>query len=333
MTNLLGNVISAGIGAYGYLRGASISDKRNARIMRENRDFNYNAQKEFAQNSILWRVQDAKQAGLHPLYAIGGQTQGYTPSDYSYQSAYGEGVSRAYNHIANAMGQLDLKLKKSQIENTEASTEKQKLENLKVANEIKEQQGVAYVNSLNDKLDKKLGQSPNVDFLDPKADSPFSLFKSPTGSLHLNVNQSDLESPNDVYNWYLARMSPTSREYLLSLSKDYPNYTLHRDLIGGYYLSPDSKPLSFWQQAKLYASEIHPFLPELGTAGGLILGGVAIRNAGMVRKGFNLLKKQVGNIRAKFSRSKSFSYTPSLSPRETNGLKPKYRVDRDFFTP
>lgn len=44
--------------------------------------FNYNAQKEFAQNSIQWKTQDAKNAGIHPLYALGNNASSYTPSSY-----------------------------------------------------------------------------------------------------------------------------------------------------------------------------------------------------------------------------------------------------------
>lgn len=36
-------------------------------------------QKEFAQNSIQWRVADAKKAGIHPLYALGAQPSSYSP--------------------------------------------------------------------------------------------------------------------------------------------------------------------------------------------------------------------------------------------------------------
>lgn len=36
-------------------------------------------QREFAQNSIQWRVEDAKKAGLHPLSAIGMQPSQYSP--------------------------------------------------------------------------------------------------------------------------------------------------------------------------------------------------------------------------------------------------------------
>lgn len=35
---------------------------------------NENLQREFAQNSIRWRVEDAQRAGIHPLYALGAPT-------------------------------------------------------------------------------------------------------------------------------------------------------------------------------------------------------------------------------------------------------------------
>lgn len=36
-------------------------------------------QREFAQNGIRWKVEDAKAAGIHPLYALGAQTTAYSP--------------------------------------------------------------------------------------------------------------------------------------------------------------------------------------------------------------------------------------------------------------
>lgn len=41
------------------------------------------SQKEFAQNSIQWRVADAKKSGIHPLFALGANGSSYTPMDTS----------------------------------------------------------------------------------------------------------------------------------------------------------------------------------------------------------------------------------------------------------
>lgn len=65
---------------------------------------NYKMQKEFAQNSIRWRVEDAVAAGIHPLAALGASGSGYTPSTVvggsdnsrsEYLSKMGQNVSRA----------------------------------------------------------------------------------------------------------------------------------------------------------------------------------------------------------------------------------------------
>ena len=64
-------------------------------------DKNAEMQKSFAQNGIRWKVEDAKRAGIHPLYALGAQTHSFTPSyidgGASDMSDFGQNVSRAIN--------------------------------------------------------------------------------------------------------------------------------------------------------------------------------------------------------------------------------------------
>lgn len=58
-------------------------------------------QRQFAQNAIQWKVEDAKKAGIHPLYAMGANTVSYQPvsvGDTSLGSAFsdmGQDLSRA----------------------------------------------------------------------------------------------------------------------------------------------------------------------------------------------------------------------------------------------
>lgn len=131
---LFSSIAGAVTDAAGSILGGAISDKRNQAYANATWQKNYNAQKEFAQNSIQWRVQDAKKAGIHPLYAMG-QTPGYTPSDSSYSSSYGEGVSRAMNRLGQAMGQLDFQLKKEEVKSARAEREGKELDNaVKVSN-------------------------------------------------------------------------------------------------------------------------------------------------------------------------------------------------------
>lgn len=65
-------------GVLGLAGGAVSSITGNKAQERE-----YERQKEFAQNGIRWKVEDAKAAGIHPLYALGAQTASYSPMSTS----------------------------------------------------------------------------------------------------------------------------------------------------------------------------------------------------------------------------------------------------------
>jgi len=89
-------------------------------------------QREFAQNGIRWRVEDAQKAGIHPLYALGAQTHSFAPTsfqpegpDYSMGRAMsdsGQDISRAMQAAATkddrAMSMMDrLALERAELEN------------------------------------------------------------------------------------------------------------------------------------------------------------------------------------------------------------------------
>lgn len=115
---------------------------------------NYDAQKEFAQNSIQWRVQDAKAAGINPYAVISGQTAGYTPQDTSYQTSYQAAASQAMNGLSDAMGQLNLAMAEEDLKG-------KKLENDKKAVEL-----------MNEQIASSLGQTD-------KTTPPFPGFTRP----------------------------------------------------------------------------------------------------------------------------------------------------------
>lgn len=89
-SNLLGSVL--GFGA------ARSSQKAQADINREN----LASAREFAQNSIQWKVADAKKAGIHPLAALGTQSA-YAPSSYSGGDS---GEAQATMGIVGSLGQM-----------------------------------------------------------------------------------------------------------------------------------------------------------------------------------------------------------------------------------
>lgn len=73
------------ISAVGSLAGSALgsrSSESEKDASREMHGENMAMQREFAQQGIRWRVEDAKAAGIHPLYALGAQLPSYSPSTY-----------------------------------------------------------------------------------------------------------------------------------------------------------------------------------------------------------------------------------------------------------
>lgn len=68
-------MLGAAIGAIGSLVGSIFGADKAKDAAREQAAL----QREFAQNGIRWKVEDAKAAGIHPLYALGAQTTAYSP--------------------------------------------------------------------------------------------------------------------------------------------------------------------------------------------------------------------------------------------------------------
>lgn len=89
---------------------------------------NYEAQKEFAQNSIQWRVQDAKAAGINPYAVVSGQSAGYTPQDVSYGTNYQGAATHAMNALGDAMGQLNMALAAEDLKSKKLDNDKKAVE-------------------------------------------------------------------------------------------------------------------------------------------------------------------------------------------------------------
>lgn len=66
--------------AIGGAIGEGLDERGDARSAKKQGDVNYARQKEFAQQGIRWKVEDAKAAGVHPLYAIGGSGAAFAPN-------------------------------------------------------------------------------------------------------------------------------------------------------------------------------------------------------------------------------------------------------------
>lgn len=75
---MIGSIISAGASLLGGLMNrSSAKDAQNAAAAQA--QANYEHQKEFAQQGLRWKVEDAKAAGIHPVYAMGAPTTSFSP--------------------------------------------------------------------------------------------------------------------------------------------------------------------------------------------------------------------------------------------------------------
>jgi hypothetical protein len=86
------------IGAGATLLGGALAARSQKKIQSKQAE----TQREFAQDGIQWKVEDAKRAGIHPLYALGASTVSYAPS-YVSGGDMGRAVSTAGQDISRAV--------------------------------------------------------------------------------------------------------------------------------------------------------------------------------------------------------------------------------------
>lgn len=131
MSDFIGGSIISGIGG---LAGALINQSANRKANHENQAM----QKEFATEGIRMRVEDAKAAGIHPLYALGAQT--YTPTiGVQASTAMGDAVANMGQNISRAMT-AGTTLEEKNLQLLDAQIEHQRLQNqmlgIKIGDEL-----------------------------------------------------------------------------------------------------------------------------------------------------------------------------------------------------
>lgn len=130
---MLGDLFSAGANIIGGILGKDSADSARE----ENKyamERNFAAQREFAQMGLQWKVNDAKAAGIHPIYALGGSGASFSPVSANFQAdtslpnamaAAGQDLGRAINKTRTEPQRLDaftqtaqrLSLEKAGLEN------------------------------------------------------------------------------------------------------------------------------------------------------------------------------------------------------------------------
>lgn len=210
---MLGKVLGSAVGVAGNLLGGALSDSRSAKASRASWQQNYNAQKEFAQNSIQWRVQDAKKAGINPYAVVGGQSVGYTPQDISQTQDFATGIARAGNHIASAMGQL-------QLANAKEDLKGKQLDNLSKKLEVDDKKAVKSANALalSGIKEKFGGQIPSTITNPVVGNTGGKLFTNALGDQQLVPDvDMEIDSPDSWNQWL---QTAHNKEFHSDLVKD-----------------------------------------------------------------------------------------------------------------
>jgi len=101
-------MLGALIGAGASLASSLLGNKENAKA----RNQEYQQQKEFAQSGIQWKAEDARKAGIHPLYAMGANTVSYAPqsvggSDFSGLANAGQEIGRSIDATRSSAAKID----------------------------------------------------------------------------------------------------------------------------------------------------------------------------------------------------------------------------------
>lgn len=110
-----GSIIGGAISMLGSRSAAKKQNQATAEANKANRDMQY----DFAQNSLQWKTQDAKKAGLHPLAALG--AQGYSPTIGSMPESAQADYSTAASNIGNAISNSQARKQAQQQLNMENS--------------------------------------------------------------------------------------------------------------------------------------------------------------------------------------------------------------------
>lgn len=139
-------------------------------------DANRDAQRDFAQHGLSWRVEDAKEAGINPLAALGAQL-----SSFSNTVGAGTGVAEAGQDISRAMHALgDPEQRQVAMMKSKLDLERSGLENDILRNRLASSQ----------KLVSQPGTPPGIQFGPPDKYKPLvDYWRRPDGELVPIINE------------------------------------------------------------------------------------------------------------------------------------------------
>lgn len=132
MLGFLGGLAS---GVMSLIGGKSAQDKSAETQMAINEQ-NVALQREFAQNGIQWKVDDARRAGIHPLAALGAPTTSFSNLVGPTVGQEGEGIQKAGQDIGRAMSAASSMDTKYDEAVKKITLQKGELENALLASQI-----------------------------------------------------------------------------------------------------------------------------------------------------------------------------------------------------
>nr|QJB19984.1 MAG: DNA pilot protein [Microvirus sp.] len=101
----------------------NFSDKPDQGDVNYQQEQNYQRQKEFAQMGLQWKVDDAKKAGLSPLFAVGGTGASFSPNPVAVAgNDGGQSISSALTRMSSSK---DRALEEAQLALLKAQTDKE----------------------------------------------------------------------------------------------------------------------------------------------------------------------------------------------------------------
>lgn len=232
---LLGDVA----GAVGGIVGGVLDNQSAANTAQKN----YEAQKEFAQNGIRWKVADAKAAGIHPLAALGANNASFSPSftagDYSWLGDAGQNVGRAMESKAT-------RAERELGQAMQAETHAEQIRGLRLENDIRAQTLLQMkLDSLN--AVKQTGRPPAMPGVDNTVltgqgdskylDKPVKMY----GMAIDDKGQAHLVPGSDYQQLHDDKLGVEWMPFIRSTLKDiFEGRLLGRD-IAGYRWSPDDQ--------------------------------------------------------------------------------------------
>lgn len=184
--SFLGDIGGSIVGGLFNLAGGAI----NNAFQSQQADEDYQRQKEFAQNSLQWRSQDAVKAGFSPLAALGTNSASYTPS-----GSAGGGIGDALMNTGQMLDSgLRRALDKDRKTNSAILSEQLKQERLKTVSMEKSLARMGQSpqsNSASGKLPKNSGNVSKKSFTKPEAKWQFYTKGGNVGSRVLQIMPSD----------------------------------------------------------------------------------------------------------------------------------------------